>query len=808
MLFILVYLLLHFELLFMRKVCILLSIILLSTTAFAQKGTVKGRVYDAKSNQPIEFATITIQGTTIGSTTDFDGNYTFTGIEPGFKRLVVSSIGIETTTSPEFQVQGNQTVFVDIPILESSTQLAEITVKQNLNLRKIDSPLSLIKIGVQDIEKSAGANRDVSKVVMSLPGVGATAQNRNDLIVRGGGPSENVFYLDGVEIPVINHFATQGSSGGSVGVINPDFVREINFYTGAFPANRGNALSSVMDIKQKDGSKDRIHSKLSVGASDAALTLDGPLGKKSTFILSARQSYLQFLFSAIGLPFLPTYTDFQLKNKITLNAKNELTLIGIGAIDDMTLNTKIKNQTESQRYILAYLPTYKQWNYAIGTVYKHFAENYFDTWVLSRNMLHNANFKYLDNDETKSKTSNYLSDEAENKIRFERSFPDMPVRFLFGGGLKYAHYTNDTYRQLFYNNTVNELNYSTKLNLFGYQVFAQVSDEYDDDQLKLSFGTSLSGNNFNQNMKNPLNQFSPRLSASYALTGKLDLNANVGRYSMQPSYTTLGFRNSAGVLVNQNENLRYIQSNQAILGFEYRPAEKMRMSLEGFYKYYQNYTLSVKDGLSTASKGTEYGQVGDEEIVSTGKGRAYGMELLVKVMEMSNLNITTTYTFFRSEFTDKNNIYHPSSWDTKHLLNLLASYKLPKNWNIATRWRFMGGAPYTPIDEALSSTKSAWDVQSQPYLDYNRFNTLRFGSSHVLDVRIDKEFYFSKWVLNVYTDIQNVYNFQSETAPIYTNLDVSGQPMTDPNDASKYQLRKIKSLGGAILPTIGIIVKM
>jgi len=792
----------------MKKVCIFLSIILLWTTALAQKGTIKGRIYDAKSNHPIEFATIVIQGTTTRSTSDLEGNYSFTGIEPGFKRIVVNFLGYETTVSAEFQIQGNQISYIDVGILESTKELAEVTIRQNISLKKIDSPLSLIKIGVQDIEKSAGANRDVSKVVMSLPGVGATAQNRNDLIVRGGGPSENVFYLDGVEIPVINHFATQGSSGGSVGVINPDFVREINFYTGAFPANRGNALSSVMDIKQKDGSKDRIHSKLSVGASDAALTLDGPLGKKSTFILSARQSYLQFLFSAIGLPFLPTYTDFQLKNKITLNAKNELTLIGIGAIDDMTLNTKIKNQTESQRYILAYLPTYKQWNYAIGTVYKHFAENYFDTWVLSRNMLHNANFKYLDNDETKSKTSNYLSDEAENKIRFERSFPDMPVRFLFGGGLKYAHYTNDTYRQLFYNNTVNELNYSTKLNLFGYQVFAQVSDEYDDDQLKLSFGTSLSGNNFNQNMKNPLNQFSPRLSASYALTGKLDLNANVGRYSMQPSYTTLGFRNSAGVLVNQNENLRYIQSNQAILGFEYRPAEKMRMSLEGFYKYYQNYTLSVKDGLSTASKGTEYGQVGDEEIVSTGKGRAYGMELLVKVMEMSNLNITTTYTFFRSEFTDKNNIYHPSSWDTKHLLNLLASYKLPKNWNIATRWRFMGGAPYTPIDEALSSTKSAWDVQSQPYLDYNRFNTLRFGSSHVLDVRIDKEFYFSKWVLNVYTDIQNVYNFQSETAPIYTNLDVSGQPMTDPNDASKYQLRKIKSLGGAILPTIGIIVKM
>jgi len=792
----------------MKSLCLLFLFILLSAISFAQKGIIKGRIYNVKTNQSIESATITIQGTTISSFSDLNGNYIFTGVEPGFKRVVVSSIGFETTISPEFQVQGNQITFIDVVVLESSTQLAEVTVKKSFNLKKIDSPLSLIRIGVQEIEKSAGTNRDVSKVVQSVPGVGATAANRNDLIVRGGGPSENVFYLDGVEIPVINHFATQGSSGGTIGVINPDFVREINFYTGAFPANRGNALSSVMEIKQKDGSKDKIHTKLSVGASDAALTIDGPLGKKSTFIASARQSYLQFLFSAIGLPFLPTYTDFQLKNKIMLNAKNELSFIGIGAIDDMVLNTGIKNPTEIQRYLLAYLPIYKQWNYAVGTVYKHFSENYFDTWILSRNMLHNANYKYQDNDDNLPKTSNYASDEAENKLRFERSYPDMPVKLLIGGSLKYAYYTNDTYRKLYRNNAVSELNYSTRLNLFGYQAFAQVSDEYFNNYLKLSLGISISGNNYNLNMKNPFNQFSPRLSASYALSGKIDLNANVGRYTMQPSYTTLGYRNSAGILVNQNENLRYIVSNQAILGFEYRPAEKMRISMEGFYKQYQHYTLSVGDGFSTASKGTEYGQVGDEEIISTGKGRAYGIELLFKIMDINNLNLTYTYTYFRSEFTNMAGIYYPSSWDTKYLSNLTANYKLPKNCNISIRQRFVGGVPNTPIDAVLSSKKTAWDIQNQPYLDYSKFNSLRLSHTHIVDIRIDKEYYFKKWVLNLYADIQNVFNFKSEGSSIYTNLDENGQPVTDPNDSSSYQLRKIESLGGSILPTIGMIIKM
>ncbi|MBN2765786.1 MAG: TonB-dependent receptor [Paludibacteraceae bacterium] len=782
----------------------------LSLLVFAQKGTIKGKVYNAKTNEPIEFANIIIEGTTIGSTSDLDGNYIFTGIDPGFMRLTVSYIGFETTTSSEIQVQGNQTTFVDIAVPEAAFAIQEVVVRQNLNLKRIESPISVLSIGVQEIEKSAGANRDVSKVVQALPGVGATDPNRNDLIVRGGGPSENVFYLDGVEIPVINHFATQGSSGGAIGVINPDFVREINFYTGAFPANRTNALSSVMEIRQKDGSKDRVHTKLSVGASDAALTVDGPIGKKSTFIVSARQSYLQFLFQAIGLPFLPTYNDFQLKYKYEIDKKNELTFIGIGAIDDLVLNTELEQTgTESQKYLLSYLPIYKQWNYTNGLVYKHFGEGFIDQWVLSRNMLRNKNFKFEENDESKNKTSDYMSDEAENKLRFERDYPYSSVKLKVGGGLRYSHYTNDTYRLIF-RNTVDTLRYNTELNLWGYQAFAQASDEFFNDRLKLSFGISTAGNNFNKNMSNPLNQLSPRLSASFAVNEKWDINANFGRYAAQPAYTTMGFRNTAGDYVNKNENLKYIISNQAIMGFEFRPMNKMRLSVEGFFKQYNQYPLSVSDGLSIASKGADYGQIGDEEIISTGKGRAYGVEFLFKIMELNNINLTSTYTYFRSEFTNDAGKYLPSSWDTRHLLNLIGSYKLPKNWNIAARWRYVGGAPYTPIDQNKSSLVAAWDITNQPYLDFSNYNSQRLKDSHQLDIRIDKEFYFKKWVLNLYTDIQNAYVFKSQSVPVWTNKDKeTGMPLIDASDNSRYVLRELDdNFNGTLLPTIGLIIKI
>lgn len=790
----------------MKKIINITILILFTSFVVAQKGTIRGRIYNSKTNEPLEFANIIIQGTNIGSTSDLDGNYIFTGIDPGFKQLVVSLVGFQTTLSPEIQVQGNQTTFLDIPVNETTQVLNEFVVKRNPNAKKIESPLSVTTIGVQEIEKSAGVNRDVSKLIQTLPGVAVTDPNRNDLIVRGGGPSENVFYLDGIEIPVINHFTTQGSSGGVVGIINPDFVQDISFYTGAYPANRTNALSSVMEIRQREGNKERVQGKLSIGASDAAFTLDGPIGEKSNFIISARQSYLQLLFSVIGLPFLPTYNDFQVKYKIDFDKKNQLTLLGIGAIDDMTLNLGIENPTEAQTYLLSYLPVYKQWNYTVGAVYKHFSDNHFDTWVLSRNMLRNSSFKYKDNVESLGKISDYTSDEIENKFRFEQNYPGGNIKFSWGAGVTLSRYTNATSRLIYFNNNVSNLNYSTDINLFGYQAFAQASDDFLDERLKLSLGINFVGNNYNNNMSNPLNQLSPRISATYELTDNINLNANIGRYAMRPVYTTLGYRDiSTGVLVNQNENLRYTISNQAIAGFEFQRGRQLRLTVEGFYKQYQYYPFSVSDGLSTASKGTNFGQVGDEEIVSTGKGRAYGVEFLLKIMEMNNLNITATYTLFRSEFTNDKDEYIPSTWDTNQLLNLIASYKLPKNWNIAGRWRFSGGAPYSPIDQNLSELKAAWDITNQPYIDYNNFNSLRLKPNHQLDIRIDKEFYFKKWLLNLYADVQNVYNYQAESTPIWTNLSPDGN--IQEKDAERYQLRQIEAFAGTVLPTIGIIVK-
>lgn len=359
-----------------------------------QTYAVKGRVVDRESRE-------SVWNSTQGVMTDSLGNYVIENLVPGMYRLQFSIVGYRTYVTPEFRVSSHD-YRIDAELEENQVDLKEIEVVASPFRRSLESPISSRVIGLQEIEKSPGANRDISKVVNSFPGVASAVGNgyRNDLLVRGGGPSENRFYLDGVEIPNINHFSTQGASGGPVGIIDADFIREVNFYTGAFPANRGNALSSVLDFKLLDGNTEKRTVKATVGASEVSLTSNGYItkNKKTTYLVSVRQSYLQLLFKVLDMPFLPRYTDAQFKIKTRFSQAHELTWIGLGAIDNMKLNTDTDPKDESKQYLLNYLPVIKQQTYTLGAVYKHYAGRHTQTLVLSRSFMNNNNRKYLNNE--------------------------------------------------------------------------------------------------------------------------------------------------------------------------------------------------------------------------------------------------------------------------------------------------------------------------------------------------------------------------------------------------------------------------
>ncbi len=795
----------------MKKTIFILTILLsiVQINVHAQKGTIKGRVFNVLNNEPVPFANIIIFGTNIGSTSDFDGYFIFAGVEPGFIRLAVSSIGYEQYVSEEFLVTNQKIFDIDIPLKEQQIKLEEVIIKASAFARKDESPVSMRRIGIQEIEKNPGGNRDISKVIQSLPGVASTPSFRNDVIIRGGGANENRFYLDGIEIPNINHFATQGSSGGPLGMLNVDFLREVEMFTGAFPASRGNALSSVFEFKLLDGNKEQRNTRATIGASDLALTFDGPILPKTTFIASARRSYLQFLFSAIGLPFLPIYNDFQFKTKTKFDNKHELTVIGLGAIDQFKLNLNA-NETEEQRYILSYLPVSEQWNYMLGANYKMFKDNGFHTFVLSRNMLRNFSYKYPDNDENLPRLYDYVSDEIENKLRYENLSMFKEYKLVYGGGGEYVKYNNSTKQQIF-TTEIKQIDYASEIEFYKWHAFAQGSKAFLNKKLTLSLGIRADANSFAPSMSNIFEQLSPRFSASYMLKENLFLNFNTGRYYQTPSYTTLGFRQN-NVLLNKQNNIKFIQADHIVGGLEFLPSTSSKISVEGFYKDYTRYPFSVRDSVPIGAKAADFGIFGDEEVTSVSEGRAYGAELYYRETMFKGFNIILSYTFVRSEFKQNDGKYIPSAWDNRHILNLTALKTLPRNWDLGFKFKYSGGSPYTPYDLEKSSYKLAWDLQNRGYLDYENFNSARLRNFHQLDIRVDKQYFFDNWSLMLYFDVQNVYNFKAELSPnVLLENDDSGNPViinpTAPVSQQQYKLRQIVNETGTVLPTVGIMIE-
>jgi hypothetical protein len=795
-----------------------IGILLDSNFAFGQSGTgaVKGRLIDEINNEPIPFANIILRGTAKGTTSDIDGNYLIERITPGFVQLEISVIGYRREVSPEIQIISNRVQNLEIKMEQSVEQIKEVVIEASPFNRPIESPLSMQTIGVAEIERAAGANRDISKVIQSFPGVASTPAFRNDIIIRGGAPNENRFFLDDIEVPNINHFQTQGASGGPVGIINVNLIREVDFQSGAFPASRGNMLSSLLQFKMLDGNSERIKGKAVIGASDLGLTLDGPLGKKTTYIMSVRQSYLQFLFGALGLPFLPTYYDYQLKVKHRINAKNELSLVSIGALDLFKLNTSA-NETEQQRYILRNIPVNEQWNYAIGATYKHFGENSFQTWVISRNMLNNASEKYEDNIEAPNrKILDFESQEIENKFRFENTTRMGEWKFTLGAGAEYAKFNNRTYNRLSVPATsfgparTDTIDFNAGLDLVKYSAFGQISRRFLDSRLRFSLGLRLDANDYDIAMQNPFNQFSPRASAAYDLTLKWTINIAAGRYYQLPPYTILGYSQN-GVLSNRANNLQYIKADHLNGGFEYRPNDKSKITLEGFYKWYDQYPLSVRTGLSLANSGADFGVVGNEPVLSVSQGRAYGLEMLAQQKLIKGFYGILSFTWVKSEFTNADGSFAPSNWDSEYLVSLTAGKKFKNNWEVGSRWRYVHSRPSTPYLLPQSTFRSVYDLNPAGLLDYSRINSERLPAFHQLDLRVDKVFPFQKWSLNLYFDIQNLYNFQSKQLPILypvENPDGSFAVLNPsaPYEQQQYDMRTIENPTGTVLPTLGVII--
>lgn len=784
-----------------RRISFFILLCCLCWNVFAAEYQIKGVVIDKSTRQPLEFVNVLVVGLGIGASTDANGNFLITQVPPGIYRLQASFLGYKTELTPEYRVN-HVTPYVQIELEEENASLNEVIVTASPFQKVPESPVSLRVIGLQEIEKAPGANRDISKVVQNYPGVAFSPIGyRNDLIVRGGGPSENRFYLDGVEIPNINHFSTQGASGGPVGLIDADLIRSVKFYSGAFPADKGNALSSVLDFSLRDGDMERNSLKATLGASEVSLSSNGHIGNKTSYLVSVRQSYLQALFKILGLPFLPAYTDASFKIKTRFDSHNELTLLGLGGIDRMKLNLGIEG--EDAEYMLSYLPEINQETYTVGGVYRHYSQRHVQSIVLSQSYLNNRNVKYRDNDESSEEnlTLRLGSIEQETKLRMENTSSWSVWKVKAGFDLNYSRYKSNEYRKVFAN-ALREYDYHTDLSLWRWGMFASVDYAAPDKSFTASMGVRTDGNNYSDKMKELWRQLSPRLSVSYRLIEGLTLSGHVGLYYQLPSYTALGFKGEEGEYVNRH--LDYISVSQESLGLSWTPNENMELSVEGFYKLYGHMPFSLSDQIPLSCKGNDYGTIGNEALSSEAKGRSYGVELMFKWLLTQKLNLSSSLTIFKSEFKDgEQGSYVPSTWDNRFILNMSGTYNFPKHWSLGAKVSCIGGSPYTPYDVEKSSLVEAWNVQGRAYYDYSRYNQERLPVFGQLDVRVDKTFYLKKCMLGFYLDIQNITASKLRQPDALMSTGQIENPSA-PLSEQRYVMKSIRQESGTLLPTLGI----
>lgn len=584
-------------------------------------------------------------------------------------------------------------------------------------------------------------------------------------------------------------------------MIDADLIRSVKFYSGAFPADKGNALSSVLDFSLRDGDMERNSLKATLGASEVSLSSNGHIGNKTSYLVSVRQSYLQALFKILSLPFLPAYTDASFKIKTRFDSHNELTLLGLGGIDRMKLNLGIEG--EDAEYMLSYLPEINQETYTVGGVYRHYSQRHVQSIVLSQSYLNNRNVKYRDNDESSEEnlTLRLGSIERETKLRMENTSSWSVWKVKAGFDLNYSRYKSNEYRKVFAN-ALREYDYHTDLSLWRWGMFASVDYAAPDKSFTASMGVRTDGNNYSDKMKELWRQLSPRLSVSYQLIEGLTLSGHVGLYYQLPSYTALGFKGEEGEYVNRH--LDYISVSQESLGLSWTPNENMELSAEGFYKLYGHMPFSLSDQIPLYCKGNDYGTIGNEALSSEAKGRSYGVELMFKWLLTQKLNLSSSLTIFKSEFKDgEQGSYVPSAWDNRFILNMSGTYNFPKHWSLGAKVSCIGGSPYTPYDVEKSSLVEAWNVQGRAYYDYSRYNQERLPVFGQLDVRVDKTFYLKKCMLGFYLDIQNITASKLRQPDALMSTGQIENPSA-PLSEQRYVMKFIRQESGTLLPTLGI----
>lgn len=728
---------------FLAVVCILL---VNGSAGQTPMGSISGTVLGQSTLEPIPGANILLIDTNIGASADVEGWFRISNVPVGTYQLRFSAVGREPVLMADVVVAAGRDANLVVRLPEAAINLEAVEVRASFFQKTPDAPVSVQRLSYEEIRRFPGGFEDVVRTVAVLPGVAQAAPGRNDLVVRGGAPSENLYVIDNIEIPNINHFGTQGASGGPLSYINLDFVRETAFSTGGFGVRYGDKMSSVLTIDLQDGRKDAIGGKATVSASQFGLNLHGPVGRDASFIFSARRSYLDLIFRAAGFSFVPEYWDFLGRISYRLDPLNSISFLAVGAIDDVSFfNDDADSRFDNSRVLGT-----AQRQYASGATWQHLFGNGFSRVTLGRTY---SNYNGIQRDSLLNPLFTNRSKEGETSLRADVVLkPARLTELSFGSQVKRIRFNTtlalDRFETTFGDTLAADIRGFTTT---GYKAsgYVQLSQRFLNN-----FELTLGGRIDHFNLIDNGTTFSPRASLTYSLSPFTAFGLSAGVYHQNPSYVWL-------VATEQNRSLRPARADQYILSVEHLLDTDLRIRFEGFYKRYTGYPASVdRPYLVLANTGGGFGGAdenfaafGLDRLVSAGTGRSRGVELLVqKKRSRGPLYGLASFTFMQTTFTALDGVKRPGTFDQRVIINLNAGYRFDEQWEASTKFRFATGQPYTPF-----KSNGAQDIAA--------FNSLRLKNAHGLDLRLDRRWNFAAWSLIVYVDIQNVYNNKFTGAP-------------------------------------------
>jgi hypothetical protein len=718
--------------------------------------TVKGSVRSAGSQQPIAGVTVVIEGTKLGAVTRGDGVFQIAEVPVGRHTLRFRSVGYESASIAILVTSGRQTV-VDFELVESVVKLQDVVIGAGGPHRPINETalVSTTPFSIDEVKRYAGGFEDPGRIAQNFAGIVVTSDKTNDIIIRGGSPSEVLWRLDGIDIPNPHHFASQGASGGPINAINSNLLANSDVLTGAFPAEYGTRLSGVFDLKTRRGNRDRYEFVGQIGFNGLEAMAEGPVpvARGGSFIASYRKSTLE-VFDIIGVSLgigsiIPRYEDATVKVDLNLSPDDRIAITALGGRSNASRPAPEIGQPYER---LHHNVEGSELGAAGGTWTRLFSEDLLGQLSISTQF----NGYSVDQDSVMfgpdglvtgtMPTWHEETGEGSSAARYRISWGPTPehrvVAALEGRRLYYDLYEGDPRNPS--ESVPGRLDTSgSSATALGYLSWLWRPTE----TMTISSGIFSQYLGVSERLS-----VEPRLSLAWSLSPVSTLTIGAGVHR-QAQALALYFRNPA------NRTLDFSTALHGVLGYAYRLDESTLLKVETYLKELSGIPVSAdrSDAFSMINAGPDFSPSDiSRPLVNSGTGRSYGAELSVFREFDDGWYLATTGSIVRQEYTGSDGIRRNGVFDNGFVGNLLGGYewKVSPSFDIEFSGRFTiaGGRRFTPID--LERSRAAGGT----VLDDSRIYAEHYPNYMRLDTKIDFRNNFDGWSLISYVSLLNTFN--------------------------------------------------